>query len=120
MFNNVKIGDRIVPMLAMASADVYYKNVFHEDPLKAQTVSTDDVGGLINFHMRMAFIMAKYAELHDRKEMAKLNEDSYLDWLDQFDRMDLMNALEDVMMTYNGQMLTSSEAKKNNEEPSDK
>lgn len=120
MFNNVKIGDRIVPMLAMASSDVYYKNIFHEDPLKAQTVNNDDVGGLINFHMRMAFVMAKYAELHDRNEMAKLNEDSYLDWLDQFERMDLMNALEDVMMTYNGQMLTSSEAKKNNEEPSDK
>lgn len=118
MFNNVKIGDRIVPMLAMASSDVYYKNVFHEDPLKLQAENSEDPGKMVAFHMRMAFIIAKYAELHDRKEMAKLNEDSYIDWLDQFDRMDLIDALEDVMMTYNGQALQSSEAKKNNEEPS--
>lgn len=119
MFNNVKIGDKTVPMLSMASVDVFYRNIFHEDPMKLQ-METEDAGALINFHTRMAFIMAKYAECHDRREMAKLNEDSFLDWLDQFDRMDLMAALEDVMKTYNGQALTASEAKKNTEEPSDK
>lgn len=120
MYNIVTIGDKAVPMLAMASVDVYYRNIFHEDPFKFQTDHSDDPGAMVDFHIRMAFVMAKFAELKDRKEMAKLNEDSFIDWLDQFSRWDLISALEDVMKTYNGQTLTTSEAKKNNEEQSAK
>ena len=37
MFKVVKIGDKEVPMMAMASTDIYYKRVFGEDPLKIVT-----------------------------------------------------------------------------------
>lgn len=117
MFNVVKIGSKDIPMLSMASVDVYFKNIFHVDPLKAQT-SASDPAEAIDFYYRMGFVMAKYAELKDRKEMLKLNEGDYIDWLDQFDRVELMEALEDVQSTYDGQSLTSSDAKKNNDEPS--
>ena len=118
MYNLVKIGDRDVPMLSMASVDLYYRNIFHEDAIKLQTKDQDEVD-LINFVMRMGFVMAKFAELKDRKEMSKLNEDSYLDWLDGFERNDYFNALPDVRMTYEGQSITDAEAKKNNGEPSE-
>ena len=120
MYNLVKIGDKQIPMLSMASVDVYFRNVFHEDPIKLQTSAASDAGDMINFHLKMGFIMAKYAELHDRKKMAQLNEESYLDWLDCFERMELLEAMEQIQQTYNGQMLTTSEAKKNNEEQTDK
>lgn len=120
MFNEVKIGSKVVPMLSMSSVDVYYRNVFHEDPIKLQADASNDPGAMVTFYIKMAFIMAKFAEFHDRKKMATLNEDSYIEWLDQFDRMDMMNALEDVMLTYNGQMVTTSEAKKNNDEQTEK
>lgn len=119
MYNEVKIGNINVPMLCMASSDVYYRNIFHEDPIKLQAAFGDDAGAMINFYSKMAFVLAKYAELKDRKEMLKLNEDSYAEWLDQFDHSEFMDALEGVMLTYNGQSITTAEAKKNNVEQTD-
>lgn len=116
MYNLVKIGDKTVPMMAMASTDLYYKNIFREDPIKLQ-LTADDEAGLINFVMKVGFVMAKFAELHDRKEMNKLNEDAFLDWLDQFERSDYLAALGDVRMTYEGQSLTEADAKKKDEAP---
>lgn len=116
MYNVVKIGGKDVPMLAMASADVYYRQIFHEDPIKLQANKDMDEGDLINFVMKMGFVMAKFAELRNRKEMAKLNEDAFLDWLDQFERLDYLSALADVRMTYEGQAVTTADAKKNTDE----
>lgn len=118
MYNIVKIGEKDVPMLSMASVDIYYRNIFHEDAIKLQTVEQDE-GDLINFVMKMGFVMAKFAELKDRKEMNKLNEDSFLDWMDGFERMDYISALPDIRMTYEGQSITSADAKKNTDEPSE-
>lgn len=115
MYNIVKIGEHMVPMMAMASCDVYYRNIFHEDAIKLQTKKDLDEGDLVNFIMKMGFVMAKFAELKDRKEMNKLNEDNYLDWLDQFDRAEYLSALGDVRLTYEGQAVTVSDAKKKDE-----
>ena len=116
MYNVVKIGEKAVPMLSMASVDIYYRNIFHEDAIKLQTEDDANAGDLINFVMRMGFVMAKFAELRDRKEMNKLNEDSFAEWLDQFDRGEFFNALPDVRATYEGQSVTSSESKKKESE----
>lgn len=115
MYNTVKIGERMVPMMAMASCDVYYRNIFHEDAIKLQTKKDLDEGDLVNFIMKMGFVIAKFAELKDRKEMNKLNEDNYLDWLDQFDRAEYLSALGDVRLTYEGQAVTVSDSKKKEE-----
>ena len=34
MYNLVKIGEKTVPMMSMASTDLYYRNIFHEDAIK--------------------------------------------------------------------------------------
>lgn len=116
MFKKVRIGDKDVPMLAMASVDLYYKNVFGEDPLVVQQKM--GAGEAIGFYERMAFIMATFAEVKERKEMLKLSIDAFYEWMEQFSRDDLILALEDVMHVYNGQMVTSAEAKKKDERPS--
>lgn len=118
MFNTVKIGATEVPMLSMASVDLYYRNIFHEDPIKIQTSEQDD-GDIINFVMRMAFVMARFAEAKDRKGMAKITQDDFLDWLDQFERNDLLLALPDIRQTYEGQSLTDAKGKKNTDEPTE-
>lgn len=118
MFNIVKIGGTDVPMLSMASIDVYYRNVFHEDPLKLQT-EEQSPSEAVAFYQRMGFIMAKFAELKTREGMRELREDDYLDWLDTFDRLELMNALSDIQKTYDGQAVTNAEAKKNKNEPNE-
>ena len=119
MFSNVRIGAVEVPMKAMASVDFDYRNIFHEDPTKLQSDPNFGTADLINFLMRMAFVMAKAAELDNRKEMAKLNESMFYDWLDQFNRAEFMDALEGIKAVYDGQSVTTSEAKKNSDEPSE-
>lgn len=113
MFQVVKIGDKDVEMLAMASVDGYYKSIFGVDPLKLQqSIQDDDAAGSIEFLQKMGFVMAKYAELKDRKEMLKLNEGSFWEWMDQFSRMDYLNALADIKSVYNGEKITTSKEKK--------
>ena len=119
MYNVIKVGDKEVPMMSMASVDLYFKTIFHEDPMKIQSKPDFDTGDLLDFISKMGFVMAKFAELKSRKEMLKLNEDAYAEWLDQFERLDYMNALVDVRATYEGQSVPMSDAKKKDVELSE-
>lgn len=113
MFDKVRIGDRDIPMLSMASTNIYYKRVFGEDPIILQADRDMTPGEGVNFAQQLAFIMAKQAQANgDRKQMLALNEESYLEWLDQFDGVDLQNALEDVMRVYRKDLAVSSTEKK--------
>ena len=96
MYGVVKIGDKEVPMLAMASVDVYYKRIFGEDPLKMQIKEGFDSADAVELFQRRGFVMAKFAKLKVRKEMLKLTEDNYLDWLDGFERSALIDAVGDI------------------------
>lgn len=116
MYQEVKIGDKTVPMMAMASVDYFYEQIFHEDPIKLQAAETFDTGALFKLVEKMGYVMAKFAELKDRNEMRKLNMDSFMEWLDQFERSAYMEALPAIRAVYEGQVITHSEAKKNNEE----
>ena len=127
MYNVIKVGDKEVPMMSMASVDLYFKTIFHEDPMKIQSKPDFDTGDLLDFISKMGFVMAKFAELKSRKEMLKLNEDAYAEWLrggwkmigPTVERLDYMNALVDVRATYEGQSVPMSDAKKKDAEPSE-
>lgn len=109
----VKIGGKEVPMMAMASINIYYRRIFGRDPIKIQTAKDNDTGDRINLYMEMGFVMAKFYELKaDRKEMAKLNEDAYLDWLEQFEYADYVAAVGDIAEVYEGQTVSTSQEKK--------
>ena len=119
MFNTVKIGAEDVPMLSMASVDLYYRQIFHEDPIALQAGDKPmSEGEAISFYCRMGFVMAKFADLKKRGEMLKLNEDAFFDWMDSFERPDLLSSLGDIRDTYEGQALTASNAKKKDAEQS--
>lgn len=117
MYNVVKIGSTEVPMQCMASTDVYYRTIFHEDPIKLMTRPDLDGSVKYDFMMKMGFIMAKFAELHNSADMNRLTEDDYLDWLSQFEREDYQDALGDISETYSGQMIGEAEAKKKEDAP---
>jgi len=110
MYKLVKIGDKEVPMMAMASSDVYYKRVFGEDPLKI--VTAQETGDSTNLLFQMGFILAKQAELRDRKKMMALTLNDYVDWLDQFEYSDYLESLSDVAAVYYGNKATTSQEKK--------
>ena len=111
MYDTVKIGDREVPMLAMASSAVYYRRVFGRDPLQTQ-VDLESTGQRVAFYGEMGYIMAMMAEAKgDRDKLRKLNEDGYIEWLDQFSATDYNLAIPDIAAIYEGQQKPSSKPK---------
>ena len=110
MYAVVKIGDKDVPMLAMASVDEYYKKIFNEDPLSAMTAK--DSGIRTRMFYKMGFVMAKFAELKDRKKMIRLTEDDYIDWLDLFDSGEYRDAISKIGDVYIGNQKVTSREKK--------
>ena len=119
MYKVVKIGEKEVPMLSMASVDVYYRQLFHDDPMKLQ--ASEDFGGAesVDFIFKMGFVMAMRAK-KSRQEMNALTESDYYDWLDELDRGGLFDAVQSIFSVYEGQSETTADAKKNDGEPTDK
>ena len=114
MYKKIKIGAEEQTFCACASVNICYLNVFHEDFIKL--VSTDE-GLATAAMMKMAFIMAKFADLNDRKAVNRLTLDDYCDWLDRFTTGELIGALPEIQLFYmssNDQMVDS---KKNSAEP---
>ena len=124
MYQVIKIGDKNVPMLSMASVDIYYRQVFKKDAIKLQASKDFDEGDAVNFLMEMGFIMAKFAEFMGtdpaaRRKMAALNEDNFIEWLEGFERDQYLSALPDIRAVYEGQQVTESESKKNEGRPNE-
>ena len=118
MYNVVKIGEQEVPMLSMASCDLYYKNIFGEDPYKLQEDAMSPVEASL-FYMKMGFVMAMWAKLKDRKMMLQLNQENYETWLDEYGRPELVEALPEVYYTYNGSRIGDTKEKKEEDRPSE-
>lgn len=110
----ITIGEQEVPMLALASVDLYYKHLFHEDPLAI--MGGDNNGAKSAIAFGMGFIMAKYAEYKDRKRMYQLTEDDYVEWLDQFEYGDYVQAAGEILSLYYGQKKATA-IEKNVERP---
>lgn len=116
MFKEIMIGAVNVPMLSVASANVLYRRVFKVDPITLQADKDMSVGDNLNFGMQMGYIMNQLYMCRENREALKtLSEDTYLEWLDQFDNADMMNALVEIISLYNGQAVSTSDAKKKEE-----
>ena len=118
----IRIGDREVEMLAVASCNFYYRRLFAEDPFEIQAQAASREGGAamgITFAMQMGFIMKKAAEAHgDRNIMNALTLDEYLDWIDSFDTFDFAEPCGPIIELYASQTKTRSVEKKASGEPS--
>lgn len=109
MYAEVEVGGKTIPMLANGATPLRYKKVFNEDLLQKIDYTDGSISLAMNGVNELAFIMAKAAEGAD---MNTLNEDMFIEWLEQFDSMDIISAGQDIMNCYIGNMATSSKAKK--------
>lgn len=116
MYQKMNVGAEELTFCACASVNVCYFNVFHEDFIKM--ISSDE-GLAAACMMKMAFIMAKMAELNDRKKVNRLTEDDYCNWLDQFTTGELVAALPAIQSFYMASTGTTVDSKKNNVEPNE-
>ena len=112
----MKVGAKELTLCACASVNVCYFNVFHEDFIKM--ISSDE-GLATSAMMKMAFIMAEFGRLNDRKKVNRLTEDNYCDWLDQFTTGELVEALPTIQCFYMASTTGMVDSKKNKEEPND-
>lgn len=113
MFKNVEIGGITVPMLANGATPIRYRHVFHKDIITEFQQAQDDYSKVVNSMPELAFIMAMQAKAQDGAiDLNLLNEDKYLEWVEQFGAMDLPMASEQIINLYLGNNATSSESKK--------
>ena len=113
MFKNIEIGGITVPMLANGATPIRYRQVFHKDIITEFQQAQDDYSKVVNSMPELAFIMAMQAKAQDGAiDLNLLNEDKYLEWVEQFGAMDLPMASEQIINLYLGNNATSSEPKK--------
>lgn len=110
MYGVVKVGEIDVPMLALASTDIYYKRIFRIDPFKLQSSKDYDTADAIQHFMRVGYVMAMQAA-KPNSEVLKLTEDSYIEWLEGFDRSAYMQAVPMIQKVYEGNLETGSTQK---------
>lgn len=104
MYKDIKIGDKTVGMLANAASPYIYKQIFHEDFLqKIQSKEPD-----ADLFQKMGYVFVKQAEVHDLSELMKLTFEGFLEWLTEFDPMDIMLATGEIGNLYYTQRESSS------------
>lgn len=110
MYREIKVGKGTVPMLANGATPLRYRMIFKKDILKEfQQVEGNNYSIAVDTVSELAFILAKAAE---KADMNKLNMETYIEWLEQFEPFDLTEALEDIVDLYVGNIETTSEVKK--------
>lgn len=112
MYKEIKIGDKTIPMLANAATPIRYKMIFHKDILKAlKSINNDDLDTASIGEL--AFMMSMQSEAQSGKvKLSELNFDKYLEWLEQFNPLDIEMSAEDIVNLYSADAETSSEPKK--------
>lgn len=113
MYREIKIGEKSIPMLANGATPIRYRMVFGKDIMNEFNKVGEDVGKATDSLSELAFIMFKAAEAqNEHKAMATLNQESFIEWLEQFEPLDLTLAAEDIVNLYLGNEQTLSEVKK--------
>ena len=114
MYQDVMIGDVLVPMVATASTVVWYKQIFKRDLLTLFN-STDES----DFVGEMAYVMAMQGA---KADMRACNFDTYVAWLDQFTTIDLFGerTQNEIIELFIKQQVTSVAEKKKVDRQNDK
>lgn len=103
-----------VPFLANAATPFRFKSIFGQDLIVLfQTFNTDEAYD-IDFVSQLAFVMAMQAQgKTGGVDMEKINKESMLSWLEQFDSFSLYEKANEVLSIYLGSSkITSVEKKK--------
>ena len=108
MEKSVQIGSVSVPMRATAATALRYRQAFHRDlfaELNSKEV-TDDT--YVEICQRLAYVMAETAA----GNALNISEEGFFDWLDQYETLDLVNVLPEVVGIYSASKASTYKAKK--------
>jgi len=120
MYKEIKIGSKTVPMTANAATEYRCKQTFKQTLLKeflkiapaiesGAELSAEESDVVIDVSSKLGYIMAMQAA---KADMTMLNEETYLQWLEEFEPLDILNATGDIIKLWIGQKATTSKPKK--------
>lgn len=113
MYREINIGAKIVPMLANGATPIRFRMVFGKDIMSEFNKVDDDMENTTGCISELAFIMAKAAEAKNGgKPLSNLNQESFIEWLEQFEALDVTMAADEIVELYLGNEKTLSEDKK--------
>ena len=108
MFKEITVGGKPIPFLSNGVTPLLYKQLFKNDLLKA--LNSNGEFEIANEKIpELAFIMAKQAE---KADMAQLSFDMYIEWLEQFDALDMVMNSTDIADVYIGNTIPQEKPKK--------
>lgn len=114
MYNSIEIGGKTLELVANAATPYRVKQVFHIDVLKTLFASQDDNGlGASNIVPELTYIMNMQAL---KKDMSKLNLESFYAWCEDFGALELLNHAEEILSLYIDNLEVDSKAKKKKEQ----
>ena len=107
MRGTITFGDKPVELVANGATPVLYKRVFRHDFLSSANKQDD-----MDVYAELAFIMAKQAEKPLSELINALKYEDYLEWIENFGAMDLVEKATDIFTLYQGQAMQTSVSKK--------
>lgn len=111
MYGKIDINGNEMELLANAATPYRVKQVFNIDIMKVFFDAQTDGGvGVSSILPQLCYVMNAQAL---KKDMSKLNMNSFLDWCEEFGAFDLVNRSEEIINIYLGNQTLTSTAKKN-------
>lgn len=107
MRGTIEFGGKPVELVANGATPVLYKRVFRRDFLSSANKQDD-----MDVYAELAFIMAKQAEKPLTELINALKYEDYLEWIENFGAMDLVEKATDIFTLYQGQAMQTSVSKK--------
>ena len=107
MRGTIEFGDKPVELVANGATPVLYKRVFRRDFLSSANKADD-----MDVYVELAFIMAKQAEKPMAELINSLKYEDYLEWIENFGAMDIVEKVTDIFSLYQGQAVQTSVSKK--------
>ena len=107
MRGTITFGDKPTELVANGATPVLYKRVFRRDFLNSANKADD-----MDIYVELAFIMAKQAEKPLSELINSLKYEDYLEWVQDFEAMDIITKVTDIFSLYQGQAVQTSVSKK--------
>lgn len=95
MRGTVNINGKDVELVANAASPYLYRQIFQEDFLRKIQEKDPDT----DLMQRMGFVMAAQAKM-STSEVLKLTQADFLEWLTDFDPLDILTATEEISDLY--------------------
>lgn len=112
MKREIQLGDKTVSFLSNGVTPLFYKQLFKKDLL--QTLKGNGEWDIVGDHIpELAFIMAMQAkEGVTAADMMKLTYENYIEWLSQFEALDITMHGGEITAVYIADSIPSAEPKK--------